>query len=504
VRLRLLTGLIAVGSLAVVPVAGAMPALVTAGATATPDADAAADAPADAPAVARARPDGTGKPDKDPKPDKPGKGKPNQDPTEDPTEAATEDPVGGGGDPADARVVVAVVDDPTNPYHDFFHAPERTTAVTPAVLAELGVDGDHTISLTRTGDFAADYAADQAQFAAVRPGELYWFEGTNVFSITFDPGAIPLLPESAESHGVGTSAAVLAANPEAIVVLVEGVTAESETWAFTTPFVDIVSTSYGFPGSLPIPFHLENGYTGVVGHGKLHVGAADNSPALSPPDGTSGPWWSIGVAGFHEDTSEGRELLSGTLPDVVSDFGQELPYCGQCESGTEMVYGTSFATPRTAGTISKILLEARRAAGHVGGIVTEGVAAPTMVAGDLNGAPIAVTNWRVRRALEEAAYYPALDEYDVVEGVFDLTVAPVNPVAPYLQVGWGVVSVDEHGVVEQALAQLGVGDAEVTTKGADACQFMTANVQARHLYWDYVAIGSESWLTTDEDPYLYC
>jgi hypothetical protein len=235
----------------------------------------------------------------------------------------------------------------------------------------------------------------------------YWIKGTNVIGISFDRSGTPIFSDPGDTHGTGTSSAVLNANPEAVVVLVEGMAnADAETWACTHPAVDIVTTSYGYPGSLPIPFHLENSFEGVVNGGKLHYGAADNSPALSPPDGTSGPWWTIGVAGFHEDTSGGRETLSGNVVDVVSDFTQDLPYCHDCPTGTRSVSGTSFATPRSVGTASVVLLEARRAAGHSGGIVA-GDGAPVMV-----GDEQPLTNCDLRRAFEEAAHYPGLADYD--------------------------------------------------------------------------------------------
>jgi hypothetical protein len=400
----------------------------------------------------------------------------------------------------DSRVVVAVVDSATNPYHEFFDVGGDST-VTPDVLAEFGIDDRQTISLTRTGDFSADYAADRAQWDAVEIGKPYWFEGTNVIGISFDPSTSrPILPDDErDTHGVGTTAAVLAANPEAVTVLVEGVNADSESWAFTHPAVDIVSTSYGFPGSLPVPFHLENSHSGVVELGKLHAGAADNSPALSPPDGTSGPWWSIGVAGYAEGTSEGRELLSGNLVDVVGDFTQDLPYCAECTSGTRSVSGTSFATPRVAGTLSAVLLEARRGAGHLGGI-DPGGDAPRLVGGSLP-----TTNWELRRAMEEGAYYPGLAGYDPESAVFDdLTAAPVLDPAPWLQTGWGAVTPDpEHGVVAETLAHLGVGGEPTRFKSAEACAFNNAGISARHAYWDSVAVGSESF-GSSEDPYLYC
>lgn len=53
----------------------------------------------------------------------------------------------------------------------------------------------------------------------------------------------------------------------------------------THPAIDLISTSYGFPGSVPVPGHIANSFTGVFTMGKLHFGAADNTPALSPG------WW---------------------------------------------------------------------------------------------------------------------------------------------------------------------------------------------------------------------
>jgi hypothetical protein len=284
--------------------------------------------------------------------------------------------------------------------------------------------------------------------------------------------------------------------------MVEGTgNADAETWAFTHPAVDIVTTSYGIPGSPPVPFHLENSYEGTVKRGKLHYGAADNSPALSPPDGTSGPWWTIGVAGFHEDSSGGRETLSGNVVDVVSDFTQDLPYCSDCESGTRSVSGTSFATPRSAGTASKVLLEARRAAGHVGGpVVREGTGSLAV-----SGGGFALTPFQLRRAFEEAAHRPGIGDYDPVEGVFDFGATPVADPAPYVQTGWGVFSpAPEFGVVDEALAQLGVRGTPREAKSGDACAFNTAQHELRHAHWDNVAVGSESFFTPDDDPFVHC
>jgi hypothetical protein len=459
---------------------------------------------------------------------------------------------GGAGDDAAtsaaARVVVAAIDSAMNPYHGFFHGDddgpyvdEAPSAVTAEVLAELGVGPDQILSLTRTGDMEADLAADAEQWERVEPGVLYWFEGTNVLGISFDGSTDePLKPTTDKNaHGVGVTAAVLEANPDAVTILVEGISDDSEEWAFTHPSVDIVTTSYGFPASPPVPYHLHRSYTGVVGNGKLHFGAVDNSPAPSQPDSTGGPWWSIGVAGFQEDSTKGRQLLSGTASDVVGNFTQTLPYCMDCQEGRREVAGTSFATPTSAGTASHALLLARQAVGHAGGIVlpedhdaegsdaegsdgegsddgtedgaeagTAGTDAtrPLLVDGELDGEPFTRTNWELRRALEEAAVYPGFDEWDPTADAHPLDAAalPVLDAAPWLTTGWGLVTADpELAVVPELLAHLGVDGEPTRTKSADACLFNTINFEVRYYYWNHYALLGESWLE-DDDPYLRC
>ncbi|MBW3619816.1 MAG: S8/S53 family peptidase [Actinobacteria bacterium] len=368
---------------------------------------------------------------------------------------------------AQPRVVVSPIDSGINPYHEAFDV--DVPAVDEHVLAEFGIDEEHILHIS--DDYDADLAA--GVYADVEEHELYWFAGTNILAWSVNFGDRPFLPDdSGDTHGTGVTGAVLAANPDAIVLFVEGMTdtgvsADAERYAFTHPGVDIVTTSYGFFTSAPLGA-LAGSYEGVVEMGKLHFGASANDPTLAPSDGTSGPWWAIGIAGFGEgeDGGGGKETFSGTAPDFVADWTQDLPYCDTCTEGTESVSGTSFATPRSAGVASAVLLEARRAAGHLGG-VTDGL----LVTSDDGG----ISNWQLRRALEEgAAVPPQVDRAGLTE-------VPVNSIAPYAQVGWGLITADpEQAVVENTLAAL----SGQTFKDAATCDFMTHYMTLRFAAWD--------------------
>ena len=404
---------------------------------------------------------------------------------------------------AKPRVVVAVIDTGFNPYHEYFHArgtlyrDSKPSSVTPAVRREFGIGKDQIIEVTRTGNFAEDFAKDRKQFDRIEEGEAYWFKGTNVIGVSFLGEGQRLRPDGdASTHGIGTAAAVLTANPEAVVVAVEDWSDPSEKWAFTHPAVDIVTTSYGPATSAPTANHLSFSYTGVVKNGKAHFGAAANDPTYSTFDETSGPWWSIGISGLEEGTTEGRQLSSGNIPDFVGDFSQDLPYCRSCEMGLRNVGGTSFATPRSAGTFSKILLEARRAAGHDGGIVKSGKK-KLLVSGKHK-----FTVWQMRRALEEAAYYPTTGQYGG-DGDVDPTSVPVIDAAPWVQTGWGLITPNpRRNVIEETLAHLGVKGKPKRSKPQEACDFMTANMEVRRAYWENAFRGEG--YGQAKDPYIYC
>lgn len=443
-------------------------------------------------------------------------------------------------DPDRPRVVVAVIDSAINPYHEFYY--RQPSTVTKEVLEELGVRPGHVVKLTRTGDFAADRAADAGFWNAVKRGELYHFAGTNVVATSRALEGVDepyLKPTSAKDpHGTGTSSAVLTANPEAIILFVEANSAlgsaESHAAALQHPAVDIVSTSYGVSlvfGLVPLPEYraFEHSYEGVVTRGKLHFSSGGNGPGVTALRAGAGPWWSIGVSGIEEGSSEGDTLLSGNLPDFVSDFTQTLPYCTTCESGTSSVGGTSFSTPRSAGVASRLLLDARRALKHKRGIRwVDGV--PMMATNVPKGKGAAAkcgtsrvctsaTNWQVRRALEQGAWTPDSTDYDPTQATGGGIGLPIAPVAPWFQTAWGdLTALEAKGVLGAAKAELSRltgfafgGTARVKPTGY--CDYQTSIVQMRKAWWDVVAptlpdnpelTGETPPGAPEQDPFVYC
>ena len=399
----------------------------------------------------------------------------------------------------EARVVVAVIDSAMNPYHEFYYAGSDIyptagpSSVTPAVLEEIGVPPENVIELTRTGNISRDKETDADKWKKVRRGRPYWFKGTNLIGVSFsgEPYLIPSTNPEKNPHGVGTSASVLISNPDAVILFVETwdslANDESHNYAFLHPAVDFISTSYGisipntgFP--LPEASAFLGSFDAVVKMGKMHFSSGGNGPGLTPFRAGAGPWWSIGVSGIEEHDSEGKSILSGNFPDFVSDFTQDIPYCQDCERGIDTgVGGTSFSTPRAAGVASKVLLEARRALGHGGGIrIVDGK--PIMAEG--NGR--AITTWDLRRALEEAAWVPGIG--DQTPGA-DLGY-PVNPAAPWLQVGWGDLSaLPEKQVIAEAIAHLGFGT-PTRVKPVDFCDFQTKIIEERILFWSTAAVDA--------------
>jgi hypothetical protein len=371
------------------------------------------------------------------------------------------------------RVVVADIDSGINVYH------ERFAGSVPDALLASFVDAatgqlPQRVRLSATGSFEDRLKADQSIWDGLERGRLYYFEGTRILGISFltdSQDENPILDYPDGSHGTATAGSVFDANPEAILVLVEGVGSDAgEVWAMSQPWVDVITMSYGPIGSPPTSSLEESGTHAATRSGwragKVPVGAADNTPSLAPNDATAGPPWVIGVAGDHVET-KCRNHVSGTFPDVTANFTQVLPEADSVDARGR-TSGTSFATPTTAGTLSAAILDVRKAWGHRDGIVDGALA--------LGPDGQRLTNADLRAAMNATAYYFDTSECSLQPG----TSLPVNSAAPYAQMGWGHVGPE---IVQALVDRLLAGDLSVPAGKADAARFQGLLYDYRVQLW---------------------
>lgn len=366
--------------------------------------------------------------------------------------------------------VVAPVDTGINVYHDHF----RTDEVYPNWLLEsLGVT--KTCDITFDGSWQERYEADKEScWDNITTSDIVYFAGTKIIGTSPDGQTdIHILDDPSDGHGTAVTGAVLDANPDAVIFFVEGFSTDAVLAASNQPLVDIISTSFGAIGSLPVPGIETGTYEAVVVNNKIHTGAADNTPSPAVQDATAGPPWSIGIAGYAEEGDDQKETMSGSYPDIAADWTQVLPNHDDTD-GYHETSGTSFATPRTAGILSFILQELREefndgasgASTERGGYLVNGTTS--------DGESLTIRNSEVRNALNMSAWYPSFTTWDPLSGT-----TPVSPVAPCTQVGWGVVNMSN---IEPMLMHLN-GTQAMDDRPGDVVLCMNINQEAREAYW---------------------
>lgn len=368
--------------------------------------------------------------------------------------------------------VVSPIDTGINVYHDHF----RNNETLPAWLGQqLGVT--ITCNLTFEGSYQERVDADRAGcWDLIGSDDVVYFEGTRIFGQSPDwteGEGTPILDDPNDGHGSAVTGAVVDANPNVIIFFVEGFSTEAVLAAANQPLVDVITTSFGAPGSLPVPGIELGTKEAVVSQMKLHAGAADNSPSPAVQDATAGPPWSIGIAGYAEEGDDQKEIMSGSYPDISADWTQLLPN-HQDIDGYHETSGTSFATPRTAGIISFVLEELRDQFSDDGSGASPSNRSGYLVNGtDAEGNPVQIKNSDVREAINLSAWYPDLD-WDPTSGTM-----PISPIAPCTQTGWGLVNLSN---IEPIIKHLN-GSEEMPSRASDIVLCMQLNQQAREAYW---------------------
>jgi len=367
--------------------------------------------------------------------------------------------------------VVAPVDTGINVYHDHF----RTNETYPSwLLNGLGVN--KVCELTFEGNWQERYDADnESCWNTLTATDIVYFPGTKIIGTSPDGDSeILILDDPSDGHGSAVTGAVLNANPQAVIFFVEGFSTEAVVAAANQPLVDVITTSFGAPGSVPVSGIERGTEIAVVEQGKMHTGAADNSPSPAVQDSTAGPPWSIGIAGYAEEGDDQKEIMSGSYPDISADWTQNLPNHDDID-GYHETSGTSFATPRTAGILSFVLESLRFEFNDDGAGASPELRQGMLVNGtDADGNPFIISNADVREALNRSAWYPDVG-WDPTSGTM-----PISPVAPCTQTGWGLVNLSN---IEPMIAHLNQS-AALAERPGDVVACMNANQDMREAYWN--------------------
>ncbi len=375
--------------------------------------------------------------------------------------------------------VVAPVDTGINVYHDHF----RTNETYPSWLLD-GLGVNKVCELTFDGTWQERYDADKEScWDTLTASDIVSFPGTKIIGHSPDGDSdILILDDPSDGHGSAVTGSVLDANPNAVIFFVEGFSTEAVLAAANQPLVDVISTSFGAPGSVPVSGIERGTEIAVVDEGKMHTGAADNSPSPAIQDSTAGPPWSIGIAGYAEEGDDQKEIMSGSYPDISADWTQYLPNHDDID-GYHETSGTSFATPRTAGILSFVLESLREEFNDNSSGASPVLRQGMLVDGtDSEGNPFLVSNSEIREALNLSAWYPELG-WDPTSGTM-----PVSPVAPCTQTGWGFVNLSN---IEPIIAHLNQSS-ELSQRPGDVVACMNANQDMREAYWDaYPSVPSE-------------
>ena len=363
--------------------------------------------------------------------------------------------------------VVAPVDTGINVYHNHFSMNESYPQW---LLDQLGVN--KVCEISKNGTWEERYEADREDcWDVIGSGDIVWFKGSRIIGTTPDDNTdIPILDDPSDGHGTAVTGAVIDANPDAVIFFVEGFSDAAVLAAANQPLVDLITTSFGPILSVPVPGIEDATKVAVVEEKKIHTGAADNSPSPAIQDSTAGPPWSIGVSGYAEEDDDQKETMSGSYPDIAADWTQMLPNHDDID-GYHQTSGTSFATPRTAGLLSKVLVSLRSDFGDF-----SSGAVPTHRMGLMvNGSNFTLTNDDIRDALNLSAWYPSFSSWDPLSGT-----TPISPVAPCTQVGWGVVNESNVLPIIEHLN----GSSSMSQRPFDVELCMESNQEIREAYWN--------------------
>ena len=385
--------------------------------------------------------------------------------------------------------VIAFVDSGINPYHQDFRAPEFVhhpsnfiegyPAAAPAAQLSLDV-------ADQSGYAAARAADDSKTLSKLARNKLYWFPGTRIIGgySTTSGGVTGSFPErniiDENGHGTGVSSVAAGefygSNPNALIVMVEGLGDASLSWASSQPWIDIVSNSWGNIGNVPlgdtaatkaavnrgqtVAFAGGNGATNTNSYtvfdplpvdDPCRCKTPDSNPTFTSPYG--GPSWVLTVGAV--SPINGQAHWWHSVPVDVSSFGSKwraAAVYGVTRQENRDFGGTSCATPVTAGVLSTLIERARIEFGDTvaGQRPNQAVAVATPGADYPSTGPLAdgVLTRSEAEAMVQKTAFPV--PFDPEKGTWDYAIRPTTATY-YAYQGYGVVNRTSRDLAHQVL-----------------------------------------------------
>lgn len=402
--------------------------------------------------------------------------------------------------------IVALLDTGLDVYHEAF----RSHKGGPSAEDYTAV-GATVVELTSEGSYEERLAADIPVWQSVKPYTLYAFAGTRVLVIslleTASPSATTNRPIVLDptGHGTGTASVVADYDPRALIVMVQvdptgcvnraradcavhPSVARGMEWIAAQSWIDIVSISLAAPGNAPDDprLHREMGdYIAASREahrsGKLILNGAGNSIAPPLPNYFNGPPWIVAVGGV-EVNPKGAPWMASQQVDLVANYSVWMATRGTLDE-REWGFGTSFATPTVAATLSMTLRQVRES---VDGSLDEHDDGALAI-GRLGGRPVQFESKDFRDALNASAAFfsptdwrptqrPSNETYPGAE--IDEATIPI--LVPYAQMGWGYI---EPGMAGEIARRVLSGDTSAPREKSDAGAHQATWQRVRETYW---------------------
>ena len=201
--------------------------------------------------------------------------------------------------------------------------------------------------------------------------------------------------------------------------------------------------------------------------------------------------------GGAEEYCHGISISAAKGADYLSSFTQLTAYF-QSTTDYFPTSGTSLSVPTVAGTISSIILKTRQELNY-----THRIKNGALI--DLPEKTIKITNWRVRDVINHTAIYWNTSDWSFYDWIFkwpyrnatfpptgkslplwlklllrkSTLTFPVNPFAPWLQMGWGFVN---ESIVNESVDIL-LGRKEMPEKPEEAIKFMEWVYEIKRSIW---------------------